>query len=365
MARRYSRDNRGRFASGGTGATARGGRLRTAAGNKRATQTTKAAAAKPSGTVAGKVKRNPAAAGKIGQAKAAKAARFSASETAQRKTRAGQLKAMPKDLRRADRTARLAQREVMATNGAVGGNVIGRRKSSTQSKINSIREGLMRAKGDKTGSIRNQVVKEAKALRARMQTTGAGPRTGAQSGIKRRTARAAAPKNTTANRTGQINAKRAARTAAKPKTQKERWASRSAMLSNAAAKNEAKAKRMFDATTNTDTAFNTQPGRLPGRARMNAQTERSFKLQEKAAQQRSRAANLERMANTNKGDAAKRRATRADVIKNSHKGLKKGDTVEGTLYGAREVVKVNAKSVTVKGGVKNFTIPWEQIKPKQ
>jgi hypothetical protein len=71
MARRYSRDNRGRFASGGTGATARGGRLKTASGNKRATQTTKAAAAKPSGTVAGKVKRNPAAAGKIGKAKVA------------------------------------------------------------------------------------------------------------------------------------------------------------------------------------------------------------------------------------------------------------------------------------------------------
>ena len=67
MARRFSRDNRGRFASGGTGATARGGRLKTASGNKRATQTTKAAAAKPSGAIAGKVKRNPAAAGKIGQ----------------------------------------------------------------------------------------------------------------------------------------------------------------------------------------------------------------------------------------------------------------------------------------------------------
>jgi hypothetical protein len=38
MARRYSRDNRGRFASGGGGATARGGRLKTAAGNKRETQ---------------------------------------------------------------------------------------------------------------------------------------------------------------------------------------------------------------------------------------------------------------------------------------------------------------------------------------
>ncbi len=41
MARKYTRDNRGRFASGGGGATARGGRLRTAGGNKRATQTMK------------------------------------------------------------------------------------------------------------------------------------------------------------------------------------------------------------------------------------------------------------------------------------------------------------------------------------
>jgi hypothetical protein len=39
MARKYSRDNRGRFAGAGGGATARGGRLKTAAGNKRKTQT--------------------------------------------------------------------------------------------------------------------------------------------------------------------------------------------------------------------------------------------------------------------------------------------------------------------------------------
>ena len=147
--------------------------------------------------------RNERSATKAAAPKAARPSRFSAEDAGNRKRNAERLKAMPKDLRRAERTARLAQREVMATNGAVGGNVVGRRKSSTQSKINSIREGLMRAKGDKTGSIRNQVVKEAKTLRARMQTTGAGPRTGAQSGIKRRTARAAAPKNTTPNRTGQ------------------------------------------------------------------------------------------------------------------------------------------------------------------
>lgn len=38
MARKYARDNRGRFASKGAGATARGGRLKTAGGNKREAQ---------------------------------------------------------------------------------------------------------------------------------------------------------------------------------------------------------------------------------------------------------------------------------------------------------------------------------------
>ena len=67
MARRYSRDNRGRFASGGGGATARGGRLRTAAGNKRKTQTMEARGAKiastigkPKGLKPGTIKSKPA-----------------------------------------------------------------------------------------------------------------------------------------------------------------------------------------------------------------------------------------------------------------------------------------------------------------
>jgi hypothetical protein len=49
VARRYTRDNRGRFAS--VGATARGGRLRTAAGNKRATVTGRLKGVQPAGTV--------------------------------------------------------------------------------------------------------------------------------------------------------------------------------------------------------------------------------------------------------------------------------------------------------------------------
>lgn len=50
MARKYRRDNRGRFASRGSGATARGGRLKTAGGKKRETQTMQASAA-PKGTI--------------------------------------------------------------------------------------------------------------------------------------------------------------------------------------------------------------------------------------------------------------------------------------------------------------------------
>lgn len=52
MARKYSRDNRGRFATGGGGATARGGRLATASGGKRKTQTMKAEGGQPAGTIA-------------------------------------------------------------------------------------------------------------------------------------------------------------------------------------------------------------------------------------------------------------------------------------------------------------------------
>ena len=58
MARKYVRDNRGRFASGGGGATARGGRLKTASGNKRATQTMKAAGA--GGVIKGRTARTVA-----------------------------------------------------------------------------------------------------------------------------------------------------------------------------------------------------------------------------------------------------------------------------------------------------------------
>lgn len=69
MARRYVRDNRGRFAT--TGATARGGRLRTASGNKRKAQTMKAATGEPK---RGTIKRSTIKARRTEKAQASNAA---------------------------------------------------------------------------------------------------------------------------------------------------------------------------------------------------------------------------------------------------------------------------------------------------
>lgn len=97
MARRYSRDNRGRFASTGSGATARGGRLKTAAGNKRATVTAKVSGGAPAGTIKGKVKRDPGAMSKVGRqpakpaAAAPKPATTAKNRASQMRERAAQL----------------------------------------------------------------------------------------------------------------------------------------------------------------------------------------------------------------------------------------------------------------------------------
>lgn len=103
MARRYARDNRGRFAPKGSGATARGGRLKTAGGKKRETQKSiiKSAESKQAGAALLKAGQKsfkvnaPARFGGEGQGyktprgKAAEAARvsaFRAAKSAQRKS---------------------------------------------------------------------------------------------------------------------------------------------------------------------------------------------------------------------------------------------------------------------------------------
>jgi len=333
------------------------------------------------GTIKGKLKRDPAAAGKIGQRKAAAkppAAKRSAQaesnrgSAADRKERAKLLSAMPKEGRRAVQTAKTASRQRRAK-GQLGVGIEGRRGRNTDQSINSVNEGSTRLRFDagkrksnptkltegQRALVARSMAGSANSLKARMKTTAASKRTKAFGGT---TTRRQLPgvKGTIKKQTKPPTAK--------PTTQKERWAARAKMLNNAADKNDAKAKRLRDANDTTgNTAFNTQPGKIPGRARMNAASERSFRMNEKAAQQRARAENLQRMATTNKGDAAKGYAARAEQVKASYGGIKKGTIVESIMGpgGPATVIRANAKSVTMKmsdGRIMNE--PYERLKLK-
>ncbi len=97
MARRYARDNRGRFAPKGAGATARGGRLKTASGKKRATQTMQASAApkgtigKPRGLKPGAIKAKP----QVSSARQAATDRLKIKTETRRKLRADRASVIP------------------------------------------------------------------------------------------------------------------------------------------------------------------------------------------------------------------------------------------------------------------------------
>lgn len=109
MARKYARDNRGRFASSGSGATARGGRLKTASGNKRATQTMKAAGA--GGVIKGRAARTVA--GEKVMAKLAKRAPAAKRISA---ARPGGTVAKPKGLKPGAMTPKVGRNSKVPTN---------------------------------------------------------------------------------------------------------------------------------------------------------------------------------------------------------------------------------------------------------
>lgn len=125
-------------------------------------------------------------------------------------------------------------------------------------------------------------------------------------------------------------------------TQKERWAAKAARYLKSAEAAEARASALISNHC-TDWAFISQPGHLPARARQIAQTNRALELRQKAAGWRAKAAELHRMANTHRGDAEARRQALRDAI-----AVKPGDTVVTALYGPREVVRVNKKTITVR-----------------
>jgi len=158
MARKYARDNRGRFASRGGGATARGGRLKTASGKKRATQTMQAGGAKSSGAIKGRVKRDPSAAGKIGKAST------SAPKTSRRKAvgtiseaKAGRIisriDANRPGLRKATGSARKTANSIRTQRKATDFALAAGARARKQGKNISVNESLQR--GVKNAAVKN------------------------------------------------------------------------------------------------------------------------------------------------------------------------------------------------------------------
>lgn len=84
----------------------------------------------------------------------------------------------------------------------------------------------------------------------------------------------------------------------------------------------------------------------------NSKMEKIIELEKSIKRMREKASNLEIFANTNKGDAEKRRQQQRDA--NDQK-IKVGDIVK-TIYGMREVVKINKKTYTIKCNTSNITI---------
>lgn len=101
-----------------------------------------------------------------------------------------------------------------------------------------------------------------------------------------------------------------------------------------------------------DWAFITQPGHIPFRSRMNQADDRAYESLKKADEMRGKAESLRHVRVP--GDAARVDETiRQKVLE----WIKPGMTVEAGMYGQREVVKVNKKTATIKGGGDNFTVP--------
>lgn len=137
-----------------------------------------------------------------------------------------------------------------------------------------------------------------------------------------------------------------------PTGQKAAWAARAAVLTAAADKNEARAAVLYQAARPTDDpAFWTQPGRNPARVRANNAGQRAYELEKKAEDQRWRAAQLEQMATTNRGDA---KAARDDLNGQARvlwigRGLRKGVRVLSATYGHEATVtRVNTQTISLR-----------------
>lgn len=132
-------------------------------------------------------------------------------------------------------------------------------------------------------------------------------------------------------------------------TQKQIWADKAAKRRVWAASAQAKAETIF-AARSTDFALISQPGHIPARAAETKRHERACELLNSAKAHSQKAANLEALATRQAGDAERaREAIRAACE------WAVGDMAKSVHYGVLEVVRVNKKTLTLKGAFGNLT----------
>lgn len=313
MARRYVRDNRGRFAS--VGATARGGRLRTAAGNKRATQTTKLSGSKPSSTISKPKGLKP---GAIEAKPQVSSARQAATDRLKVKTQTR--RAM-----RADRASVVTPGQRSRLEAGKGATMKGARPTSTVAKP--------RTAGNTKEQVASRVQRKLAAEKAKMSVINRAERVGATQGSQRErsykrqatleraqkflaTGKLPGKDNSIAAQRSMKQAKErlaaknaaraaAAKSSAKPSTRKQQLEA-GAQRSNAKADRiDAKIKNLENQYRSKDAAFYTQGAKPAQRDQMIAKSRQAAQLREQSAALRQKAANAERMASKIKPKQAK------------------------------------------------------------
>jgi hypothetical protein len=136
--------------------------------------------------------------------------------------------------------------------------------------------------------------------------------------------------------------------------QKSRWAAAARGYRGRADKARAQAEAIVAGHEKYrgDVAFWTQPGRIIERDRMHARSLKAYELGQKAKRLDEKAANLERLATTNAGDAAARHQAERDAVTAT---VRVGDLVD-SVYGVREVVKVNRVTLGLSSPFGGLTI---------
>jgi len=305
MARRYVRDNRGRFSS--TGATARGGRLRTAAGNKRATQTARLSGGSPKGTV-GKPK---------GLKPGAVTAKPQVSSARQAATDRLKIKTQTRRAMRADRASVVTPGQRSRLEAGKGATMQGSRPASTVAKP--------RTAGNTKQQVQSRVERKLAAEKAKMNVINKAERVGATQGNQRErsykrqaTLERAQTFLTTGKLPGKDNSIAAQRSMKQAKERlaaknaERKIATRKSQLEKGAQKSSAKADRIDAKIKNLesqyrskDAAFYTQGAKPAQRDKMIAKSQQAAKLREESAALRQRAANAQRMAGKIKDKPAK------------------------------------------------------------